>query len=830
MSKPNTTAAAALRRHKTVLKLSTGAAALLVAGGFAAPAFAQSTGAQIEEIIVLGERGQRNVSGLIVAEQGQKARSTVTGEYLDTQNAGQTVLQAINLLPGVTFTNSDAYGSEGGSLRLRGFDGPRISLTYDGIQLNDSGNYAIFSNQQVDSELTESVTVAPGTTEVDSPTASAVGGTINIRTRKPYDERRFVAKASVGTDRYRRLFVSADTGTFGPYDTKAFVAASGTEYDKFRGKGEINKKQVNFRVYQALKGDDFISLAGHYNENRNYNYRSDSLANFARFGRGYDWDTTFTPATRRTGVADIEPATTTNGPLGTSSNNGNYFETRLNPSNTGNLRMQSAFQLTDSLRLTVDPSFQYTLATGGSATNILDERDVRLRSAANAANPNAGVDINGDGDVLDRVRITAPNITNTERPGVNASLIWELNEQHRFRIAYTYDRARHRQTGEFGYITADYKPEDVFSGKQGRKITTQDGFTLQSRDRLSFAILNQVAGEYVGKFMDDQLRVFVGLRAPFFERRLNQYCYLANSAPQIPAGFLNNSVCIRPEVLAASGITPTATQVVRAPYSETRKYDDLMPNLGFTYRLTDDIQVFANFAQGLSAPRTDNLYSFANVRPEPETSDTYDFGGRYQGNGVLAAVSGYYTKFYNRIQSSFDQDQGINIDRNVGDVDVWGVDFELGVEPIDDLTINATASWADSEFQSDYRTGATTTVATKGKKLPETPEWQFGGRAQYKIAGFTLGFDGEWVGQREGNDVNSPTERPGAYAVFNADVRYDLTDVLNFGRGKSYVQFNVSNLLDKQYYNRLSAGAGTGALFVSPGAPRTYMLTVQASF
>ena len=818
MAKRNTTAAAILRRHLSALKLGSGALALVVAGAQFNDALAQSTGSQIEEIIVLGERGQQDVSGLIVAEQGQKARSTLTSEFLGTQNAGQSILASIALLPGVSFGNADAYGSEGGNLRLRGLDGNRISLTFDGIQLNDSGNYAIFSNQLLDPELVETVTVAPGTTEVDSPTASAIGGTINTRTRRPYDEAQVSIQPSIGSDRYRRLFVVADTGEVGPNKTKFFVAASGTEYDKFRGRGEINKKQVNFRAYQELGDTDFISLAGHYNENRNYNFRGDTLAFFAQNGRSADWDTSFTPATRRAGVADVDPAA-----------NGNYFEFRLNPSNTGNLRAQSSFQLTDTIRLTVDPSFQYVLATGGGATVVLSERDARLRSPANARVTTSGIDLNGDGDTLDSVRVTAPSITNTERPGVNASLIWEISDMHRIRFAYTYDRARHRQTGEFGFITPDYKVVDVFSGKTGPQLLTQDGRTLQSRDRLSFAILNQFSAEYTGTFMDEKLRLFAGLRAPFFERRLNQYCYLALGLPSAvaPTGSANN-FCQSPEFVAAAGITPTGTQRLRAPYSEKRTYDDVLPNVGVTYRVTDDVQVFANFAQGISAPRTDNLYNPAFVNPTPETSDAYDYGVRYQTDAVIAALSGYYNKFYNRIQSSFDQDQGVNVDRNVGDVDIWGAEFELGFMPIENLTLNLSASWTDSEFLDDYRTSATVVVPTKGKRLPETPEWQFGGRMQYVIAGFTLGFDGKWTGDREGNDVNSPSERPGAFAVFNTDIRYDLKGVT--GQEDSYIQLNVSNLLDKKYFNRMSQGAGTGAVFVWPGAPRTYMLTLRTTF
>ena len=49
----------------------------------------------------------------------------------------------------------------------------RISQTFDGLPLNDTGNYALYSNQQLDPELIQQVNVNLGTTDVDSPTAAA---------------------------------------------------------------------------------------------------------------------------------------------------------------------------------------------------------------------------------------------------------------------------------------------------------------------------------------------------------------------------------------------------------------------------------------------------------------------------------------------------------------------------------------------------------------------------------------------------------------------------------------------------------------------------------
>ena len=257
--------------------------------------YAQSTATRIEEgtlqeVIVEGQRLQ--TTGLIQSETAPKSRSTVSDEYLQTQLAGQAVIQSLNLVPGVNFTNSDPYGSSGGNLRMRSYDGNRVSLMLDGIQLNDTGNYAMYTNQTLDPELVERVSVNLGTTDVDSPTASATGGTINIVTKNPTLDPHMVIQPSFGSDDYRRIFVRGDSGAFGPWGTTSYLAASYQKYDKFKGPGELEKTQINARIYQELGDEDFVALSLHGNRNRNNFIRNLSLAEIRANGYEFDNDAT----------------------------------------------------------------------------------------------------------------------------------------------------------------------------------------------------------------------------------------------------------------------------------------------------------------------------------------------------------------------------------------------------------------------------------------------------------------------------------------------------------------------------------------------------------
>ena len=789
-------------------------------------ALAQSTASQIlEEVTVTGEKVEED--GLFRKETVAKSRSTVGQQYFESQSAGQSVIQSINLVPGVSFVNNDPYGSSGGNIRLRGFDGNRIALLSDGIPLNDTGNYAIFTNQQLDPEIVDRVNVNLGSTDVDSPTAAATGGTINLVTNIPKDEMTGMVKLSWGEDNYRRYFVRGDSGEFGPWNTKLFVTYSDQSYDKFKGPGELEKRQVNARIYQEL-GDngDFISLAIHGNRNRNAFYRMVTLADVRNNGFRFDNDPTCTRLTPVAGTIQNEGNTCTN-----------YFNLRINPSDTANIRGQARLHLTDSLLLTIDPNFQYTLANGGGFA-ATSERDSRLRRAAVAGTLTQGMDLNGDGDVLDNVPLYAPNNTNTRRYGVTSSLIWQISDTDALRLGYTLDYGRHRQTGQFGPLDASGNPASVFGGRDGPSVLTGDGTPLRRRDRFSVARLNQGSLSYSTRVFDDKLGINAGVRVPFFRRTLNQFCFTpvanrggdpvcTNEAASAPnaQGFV--TLAGRP----ATGTTPAPLFI--PPFQAKIKFDEVLPNLNFSFEPTDNSQYFFSYAAGFSAPRTDNLYPTA---PEfdgvqGEDTDTFELGYRYQNGPLLASAVLWRTDVSNRIVSAFDQELNSQVDRNVGDVDMMGVDFQVGTELFDGFRVYLSGSYIDAEIQDDFAFNALLDVPTAGKDLPETPEFSFSGRAEYRFGPFSVGLQGKFTDSRFATDVND-VEVP-SYKVYDLDARWEFKP---FGMA-SYVQLNVNNLFDEEYFGNISSrttatipNLGPSNPMFTIGAPRTVQVTVETQF
>jgi iron complex outermembrane receptor protein len=876
-----------LRLNRALCASTALATGLLIATG----ALAQSTGTQVQELVVTGSRGLPDTAGLAQQVQVAKDESVVTQEFIKSQVGTSNFGQLINLLPGVHYSSEDASGILSGDFRMHGLDCNHLSITIDGSPVNDTGNYACFPGEYLVAELTDHVKVDIGATDVDSPTASAVGGQVNVISKVP--DREFGAHASISTGsyNYQRAYAEIDTGSIGPYGTRAYISGNYAYLDKYKGEGHINRIGADFRVYQPLSGASFVSVAGSWVSNRPDFYFSASRAQLAQFGNSFDYNTVWQVPTRRTGVADGVATPPTGAAAiaaglpanaGQAGSDTNFWQLHPNPVDFGTIRGSSLFELGHGLTLTVDPSFFYTLANGGGSTGI-SECDKRIlgKNFGSSATVNTAFckDLNGDSDTLDTVALYTPNNTQTHRFILTSSLLWELNHENHLQFAYTYDYGRHRQSGEYSAVNQlTGAPDTAFGAKDGfgAPIVTSDGSILRGRDRFSIAKLNQFAFNYIGSFMDDKLKVNVGVRLPYFERDLNQYCYGFNGTtvycstidPAIVQAALNlaNAKKSAAATDPANGVPNSLNTLMggasisynlagqainfRFPFKQTVKYDKALPNAGVTYRVNDAHLFYLSYSEGFSAPKTDDLYTSSPETVQPETTTTVSGGYRFQTHTLTASLNGYYTDYKNRIVQSVDpNDPTLSIDRNVGTVDIYGFDGEVGWRPIDHLSLYASATIQKSEIKNNIAVsvsvGGVSTPAflpTSGKQFVMTPEEEFSGRAQYDWNGFTFGAQVKYLSSRYISDVND--DRIPGYAKFDLDIRYNLPW---FTQYHPQIQFNVDNLLDRDYVSRSTTvnatkpttvtlvNGGTATFnpstpFLSVGSPRTWYLTVKADF
>lgn len=827
----------------------------LLALAVVTPAFAQSTGSQDfdQQVVITGTKTRQAVAGVSLPDT-PKARQILTQDFIKNQRPGQTVDDIINYIPGVSFQNNDPYGNSGGTLTIHGFDASRISQTFDGIPLNDTGNYAIYSQQQLDSELIDQVNVSLGSTDIDSPTASATGSTVNYTTRNPTEDFHVQLAGSFGEYDYFHMFGVVDTGVFTPFGTRAFLSASHAENtNPFNSQNKTDKGQFNAAVYQPIGSNgDFIKVMANYNVGHNGNFSSIPLrtdltqsptnsaprvvgsASTNRFPltrdeRDYDVGHCQTAAPRP-GVADLANSC------------GTLFDYSFNPSRTGNIRANSRFTLADGLVLTVDPSFQFVKANGGSSAVTGFESDPTSQPFTGYVGGKpyfGGVDLNGDGDTKDQVELYAPSLTRTHRWVILSSLRYDITQNQTVRISYTFDHGRHRQTGEVGTLETNGYASSVYPDLQ--PLRDINGNKLEKRNRLSYAILNQVSGEYRGQFLDDKLTVTAGVRAPFFKRDLNNFCVTEASGN----GFID---CLSDPATTAAFLAAHPTYA--PPQSRNYSYSKVLPSGGFTYEFIPHFSLFASYSEGLQVPGTDNLYNAFSypasnpaTKPKPETTDNFEGGVRYRSGKIQGELSGWYTIYKNRLASSYDPIQDITVYRNLGTVHKYGVDGSLSYQVLPQLNLYAFGSYLKSKILDNVQTGVDAKdnpifAQTAGKRESGSPTYTFGTRAQGNVGPLQFGVQVKRTGPRYINDQNLPVlqnnvavygAKTPAYTLVDLDARFSLA-ALGFN-DRTFVQLNVTNLFDKLFVAGFGGNtSNTSVPFAYIGAPRTVSGTINFGF
>jgi iron complex outermembrane receptor protein len=471
--------------------------------------------------------------------------------------------------------------------------------------------------------------------------------------------------------------------------------------------------------------------------------------------------------------------------------------------------------------------------------------------------PYFGRDLNGDGDLLDTVRVVAPSQTHTKRIGINASLRYDFTETQTIRIGASYDHGLHRQTGETGLLGPNGVPLDPFPINS--PIVAGNGDILEKRDRRSIALLKQIFGEYRGEFFDRRLTLTAGVRAPFFTRDLTNNC-LTSSASGFVECFGQNTAGLASYIQLNPTVTVGgAPQPVQGPQHRVLKYNAVLPNVGALFDLSDHAAVFANYSRGLQVPSTDNLYNnffFAfsnpNARPKPETTDNFDVGARYRSGKLMAQASFWYTIFQNRLASAFDPDLQLTVFRNLGRVDKHGIDASMSYQVIPQLQLYVYGSYLWSKIRDNVQISGTAAAVdcsaanpsttacalTAGRRESGAPIYTFGGSVQANLGPLELRLQAKRTGPRYVDDVNLPLITGGRQVYAAKAPAYTTVDFgarlpLGFTglNDETYLQFNVTNLFDKLYVGNFGGQLlNTTVPFVQIGSRRAFIATLNVGF
>jgi iron complex outermembrane receptor protein len=558
--------------------------------------------------------------------------------------------------------------------------------------------------------------------------------------------------------------------------------------------------------------DVLLSASVLYNNAVNNNIRTLSNAQIASLGRNADVGSVapvhLTPIN---GVAQSE-STPADG----------YYNFNINPFRNYLFTSKAEFKVNKDLTLSAEPYYWYGWGTGGSQLTTLTEGRTATQTFAQSAR-----DINGDGDLLDRVMVYGSSLTQTNRPGVTFKANYRVSN-HNINAGYWTERAEHIQTGPRVTFDNNGNSSNLWLDNKSAYLLRLDGSPFQNRDWKTISTGTSFFAQDSISLMQDKLSLQIGVRNSSIERNFTNY---------------------------ANAQSTSATGRSDADYQIKRSYSKLLPSAGVKYNLDTQQSMFFNVAENFKAPGN---FSFQNLLQggtvvngvltgatlrNPvvgiETSTNMDLGYRLQNESTTLSGSVFMVNYKNRIASAFNPETALSVDYNVGDVSLKGVELEAGQKLNKNFSLYGSMSYTESKMKQDLRLSSTLTEATAGKSMPDTPKWMAAMAVSYKEGPWFGQLTAKYTGKAFSTLVND--QQMDGYTLLNLAAGYKLPSTGFFKAPE--VRLNVDNLANTDY-QRISSPSGSqftvralplGTLagsnpFYYIGAPRFLSVTLRSDF
>lgn len=160
--------------------------------------------------------------------------------------------------------------------------------------------------------------------------------------------------------------------------------------------------------------------------------------------------------------------------------------------------------------------------------------------------------------------------------------------------------------------------------------------------------------------------------------------------------------------------------------SDAESFDSVDPRVYATFKLTDDANIYASVAKGFRSGGLNRGTTLPNY--EPESLINYEIGakGSAMDRKVSFDVAAYYSDYSDMLRRGLVYVPALNLllsnTANIGKVEVKGLEGGLTVRPTSNLTLNATASYIDSEIQE---VTAANSTSIGGDRVDYVPKVSF---------------------------------------------------------------------------------------------------------
>lgn len=203
-----------------------------------------------------------------------------------------------------------------------------------------------------------------------------------------------------------------------------------------------------------------------------------------------------------------------------------------------------------------------------------------------------------------------------------------------------------------------------------------------------------------------------------------------------------------------------------------------------------------------------------------ELSDNIDLGYKTYAGDVLINPLLFVSFVQNKQANVYDPQYKVNYPANIGDALGYGAELSASGPLGRSLQFMASLSYNKFAFSQDFKSAPTTTVETKGKQVPDAPEYLFKSALSYTLGDWVFTPSVRYSSKRYGDLQN--TQRIDAYTLFDLDIAYDLGALL--GAKEATLRLSATNLTNERYIatiisaDNVLATTGTSSTYET-GAP-----------
>ena len=667
------------------------------------------------ETVTVTGRSMRTRSpggGLMRVETAPKAVQTITRDFIAKQSPTSDAQSLLRMLPSTNVTDVDPYGLYSGSSRVRGLDTSEVGWLLDGAPLNDIGAGQFYSNEVLEAEDLESVSLLPGSVNLDSPVVSAAGGLVEMTMKDPSMKQGGLLDISYGSYKLNREFLRLDSGVIGNTGIRAMFAFSNTQANNWQGPGGAHKKHIDFKAVKDFANGSRTSLTVAYNNEVADFFTNPTQAqyyNLIEKGNSNSYSATYA------------------GPGSTS-----FYKLHQNPFE--NLIVSAPSTLVINSRLHIDdtPYFWHGIGNGTGAS-VLSENSLY------DGNQKVSLDLNGDGRVNTSSKVLAFSPSNQEqfRPGNTIKGVFDIDKHNTFTGGWWYEYSDLNQYSPIGIV--DQKtgvPANVWGVQYNYTLPNGQPYYARNWDTIT-----QVNMLFIGDhahYLDDRLVVEAGFKEAMISRDLTN---------KIP------------------GTTYSRDVNVALP----------LPQIGISYQIDPRNQVYVTGSTNFRSPSNTSLadqisnttgkLTQSGTSTKSEYSIAEEIGYRYNGPLIVGSISLFNYNFTNRqISLNFINALGQNFSStvNAGGQTTRGVDVQLSTRPIlFHLRPYASFEYLDARIDNNLavtgtlgRKSVADYLPTTGKNAIASPHVQAKLGLDYDDGRFFLGADLDYVGKQYASFMN----------------------------------------------------------------------------